>query len=375
MIAPVLLYLARDMVCRWRENPFSLLAKAVVAGLLAGMAVVILISFHLSVAEMRRSLESAGANSVLVHEFVPKERMAARKWVLESVRPLHLPVAHHLEKLPFVAESDVRLGIPVFVVDAEEDWFWGQTDADTAILFLTDDLPPGIKLPVRINLSSVVAMTRPRPEWVTRMVSGSLVVAPRERFMNPEIFGLESFTYFEVPGEGERVKTVVDAVALLAAESRYKGVTIRDPLSLIGRLNALEADQEVWRTAIVVGFGSTLALVLGVIAFLEFRERRFVCALLRSFGLHEGVILVRYAVDALLVSNGMLVVTTLCVLAMANRILPTLGVSDAAVSAMDGVAFFRQDGLALIVFVNLGALLSVLPTALGLRRPIGRVLA
>jgi len=357
------------------ENPFSLLAKSVVAGLLAGMAVVILISFHLSAEEVRRSLQSAGASSVLVHEFVPVERQATRKWVLEAVRPLHLPVAYQMEKLPVAAESDVRGGIPVFLVDAEEPWFWAQAEADTAMLFLTDDLPAGIKLPIRINSSFIMATTRGRPEWVTRMVSGALVVAPRDRFVKQDMFGLESFTYFEVPGGADRVKAVVGAVTLLAEESGYKGVTIRDPLNLIKRLDSLEANQDVWRTAIVVGFGSTLALVLGVIAFLEFRERRFVCALLRSFGLHEGVILVRYAVDALLVSNGMLVVTTLCVLAMANRILPTLGVSDAAVSAMDGVAFFRQDGLALIVFVNLGALLSVLPTALGLRRPIGRVLA
>lgn len=375
MTLPVLLYLARDMVCRWRENPFSLLAKAVVAGLLAGMAAVILISFHLSAAEIRRSLESAGASSVLVHEFVPKERLATRKWVLEAVQPLRLPVAHHLEKLPFVAESDVKAGIPVFLVDAEEFWFWAQTEGDAAMLFLTDELPEGIKLPVRINSSSVEAVTRPRPEWITRMVSGPVVVAPRERFFSQETFGLESLTYFEIPGGADRVKEVVGAVALLAAESGYKGVTIRDPLNLIRRLDALEANQEAWRTAIVLGFGGTLALVLGVIAFLEFRERRFVCALLRSFGLHESVILLRYALDALLVSNAMLAIVTLGVLAAANQILPTLGITDAAVAAMDGMNFFRQDGLALVAFINLGALLSVLPTALGLRRPIGRVLS
>jgi hypothetical protein len=375
MTTPVLLYLARDMVCRWRENPFSLLAKAVVAGLLSGMAAVILISFHLSAAEIRRSLESAGASSVLVHEFVPTERLATRKWVQEAVQPLKLPVVHHLEKLSAVAESDVRGAIPVFLVDAEASWFWVQTEVDAAMLFLTEELPAGIKLPVRIGSSSIVAVTRPRPEWIKRMVSGPLIVAPRERFYRQGLFGLESYTYFEVPGGADRVKSVVAAVNLLAVESGYKGVTIRDPLNLIGRLDALEENQEVWRTAIVVGFGSTLALVLGVIAFLEFRERRFVCALLRSFGLHEAVILVRYAMDALLVSNVMLAVMTFGVLAAANQILPTLGVSQAAVKAMDGLSFFRQDGLALVAFVNLGALLSVVPTALGLRKSIGRVLS
>jgi hypothetical protein len=220
-----------------------------------------------------------------------------------------------------------------------------------------------------------MAITRRRPEWITRMVSGALVVAPRDRFVKQDMFGLESFTYFEVPGGADRVKSVVGAVTLLAQESGYKGVTINDPLSLIGRLDALEANQKSWRTAIVLGFGSTLALVLGVIAFLEFRERRFVCALLRSFGLHESVIILRYAIDALLISNGTLAIVTLGVLAAANQILPSLGASDASLAALDVRSFFRQDGLALVVFVNVGALLSVLPTAFGLRRPIGLVLA
>lgn len=375
MTLPVLFYLARDMLCRWRENPFSLLAKAVVAGLLAGMAAIILISFHLSAAEIRRSLEAAGASSVVVHEFVPSDRLATRKWVFEAVQPLNLPVLHHLEKFQFAAESDVKAGVPVFLVDATEAWFWAQSDPDAVLLFLTDDLPAGLKLPVRINASSLVAVTRARPEWIPRMVSGPVMVAPRERFIGQETFGLESYTYFEVPGGAERVKAVVGAVSLLAMESGYKGVTIRDPLSLIDRLNALEADQATWRAAIVLGFGGTLALVLGVIAFLEFRERRFVCALLRSFGLHEGVILLRYALDALLVANGMLVAVLAGVMGAASHILPTLGVSSGAVAAMDGMSFFRQDGVALVAFVNLGALLSVVPTAMGLRRSIGRVLA
>lgn len=375
MTKPVLLYLARDILCRWRENPFNLLAKGVVAGLLSGMAAVILMSFYLSTAELRRSLESAGASSVLVHEFVQSERGATRKWVQEAVQPLRLPMVHFLEKLPAVAESDVRGGIPVFLVDAEASWFWVQTEPDASLLFLTEELPAGIKLPVIIDGSSVVAVTRTPPDWIKRMVSGPLMVAPRERFYRQGLFGLESYTYFEVPGGAERVKSVVRAINLLAAESGYRGVTIRDPLNLIGRLDLLEANQEAWRTAIVAGFGGTLALVLGVIAFLEFRERRFVCALLRSFGLHESVILLRYAVDALLVSNGMLAVVTFGVLAGASRILPTLGISDAALAALDGMSFFRKDGLALLAFVNLGAVLSVVPTALGLRRSIGRVLA
>ncbi|HSI07506.1 MAG: hypothetical protein ACAH89_01425 [Rariglobus sp.] len=375
MSTPVLLYLVRDMVCRWRENPFSLLAKAVVAGLLSGMAAVILISFHLSAAEIRRNLESAGASSVLVHEFVPMERLAARKWVEEAVQPLRLSVVHYMEKLPAVAESDVRGGIPVFLVDAEASWFWMKTETDTAMLFLTEELPAGIRMPVNVDGSPAVAVTCPRPEWIKRMVSGPLIVAPRERFLRQGLFGLESYTYFEVPGGADRVRSVVAAINLLATESGYKGVTVRDPLNLISRLDVLEANQEAWRTAIVAGFGGTLALVLGVIAFLEFRERRFVCALLRSFGLHEGVILLRYAIDALLVGNVMLFLTTFGVLAAAGRILPSLGVSEAAMAAMDGTGFFHQDGLALMTFVNLGALLSVVPTALGLRKSIGRVLA
>lgn len=375
MTLPVFFYLVRDMAFRWRENPFNLLAKALVVGLLAGMATIILITFHLSAVELRRDLESAGANSVLVHEFVPSARFASRNWVLQALQPLGLPVAHHLERLPINAETDVRAALPVYLVDADASWFWQLAEPDSPILLLSDELPAGIKLPVLIANTAGVALTCPRPAWLGRMVSGPVVVAPRERFITSATFGLENFSYFEVPGGTLRIKSVVGMITLLAAESNYKDVTVRDPLGLIGRLEELERSQGIWSTLIVVGFGSTLALVLGVIAFLEFRERRYICALLRSFGLHEVVIIARYAFDALLVSNALLVTVTLGVLASAGQILPSLGVSIATLALLNKGAFVCENGPALVLFVNIGALLSIVPTALGLRHPIGRVLA
>lgn len=375
MKLPIILYLGRDILFRWRENPFSLVARLIVAGLLIGMAVVILISFHLSAGEIRRNLEAAGAQSILVHEYLTKDGFANRKWVLNAIESLAPRASHQFEKLPSVAENDLRGGIPVFLVDAESTWFWDALGGDAEALYYTDDIPKGVMLSTRVHRSVLSALVLPRPEWAARLVSGPILVAPRERFVNTSLAGLESFTYFEIGGGAKEIERVVSTISLMASESGYKGVTIRDPLNLIRKLDALESNQAIWRVVVVVGFGGTLALVLGVIAFLEFRERRFICALLRSFGLHETLILARYAVDALFIGNCMLVVVSLMVAGLAPQILPTLGVSNAALSQMKGLSFFSYDGYVLLAFVNLGALLSVVPSAISLRNPIGRVLA
>jgi predicted lysophospholipase L1 biosynthesis ABC-type transport system permease subunit len=117
-----------------------------------------------------------------------------------------------------------------------------------------------------------------------------------------------------------------------------------------------------------------VALVFGSIAILEYRQNRFIVALLRSFGAPAPLLLLRYAAEALLlVAVALLLVRQGIVLAH-----PALfalagfepGLLDRAV--LDPYAWPAVWPQAR--WLLLGAALGVLPVAFALRQPVGKIL-
>lgn len=374
MTWPVFRYLLRDVVCRWREHPLSVLARMVVVAVLSGMAMMILLSLHLSTQAMRAQLEAAGARSVIVREFLPAERRAERGWVAEALASRPLVERQVFTRLSERAETDLAGKLPVLLVGETEPWWLGlRTHAPLAVF--SDALPAGLRIEARVRGLRLGAEVRPRPAWLDRLAGETVAVGTREQFAAQFQGGEECLTYLEVAGGRAGVAGVAAALRALAEDGGRRGVSVRDPLPLIDRLEEMEAGVAAWRAGITAGFGGAMALVLGVIAFLEFRERRFVCALLRCFGLHPGVIFFRYAVDALALANAALVLAALAVTALAPVLLPSLGVPAATFARWDAGVFYGAEGRVLLGCVNLGALLGLAPTVWGVRQAVGRVLS
>ena len=374
MTLPVLFYLLRDIGCRWVEHPLSVMARVVVVAVLSGMAMMVLLSLHLSMQAMRKRLEAAGARSVVVREFLPEERRAERGWVLEALASRPLAERQIFTRLPAQAQTDLAGKIPVLLVEESSPW-WLALNMRTPLVVFSGALPEGVRLNAQVQDTSLEAEVRTPPDWLMRLSSEAVAVGTRERFRTQLVGGEECLTYLEVEGGRAEVETVANTLRILAEEAGREGVSVSDPLLLLDRLEEMEAGLEVWRAGIVAGLGSAMALVLGVIAFLEFRERRFVCALLRCFGLHPVVILFRYSVDALVVANATLALTALAVVLMAPVLLPSLGMSKAELAGWDATVFCGSEGGVLLGCVNFGALLGLAPTAWGVRQAVGKVLA
>src|SRR5437867_13177721 len=66
-------YLWKDTCKRWFEQPSSPLARVFVAGLLALVATVILVAFHVLEHSIRERLERFGLNTVVVRETITSD--------------------------------------------------------------------------------------------------------------------------------------------------------------------------------------------------------------------------------------------------------------------------------------------------------------
>ena len=123
-----------------------------------------------------------------------------------------------------------------------------------------------------------------------------------------------------------------------------------------------------------MGVGGALALVMGAISALEYRENRYVGALLRSFGVNPAVIVLRHWMEAAALGNACLLASGSFTLCLAPIILGSLGVPASATAQLDFTGFLAANGPALVCFVNTGCLLSVVPVAIAGCEEIGRVL-
>jgi hypothetical protein len=108
---------------------------------------------------------------------------------------------------------------------------------------------------------------------------------------------------------------------------------------------------------------------------LEYKQWEFYAALLRSLGMHSAFIYLRYVVDALiptLIAGG---AALYAVAAMAELILPSIGVDMVDLKDLKLYQFISDDGIFLLAFLAIGATVGSLPVAVLLRKPIGKVMA
>ncbi len=118
-----------------------------------------------------------------------------------------------------------------------------------------------------------------------------------------------------------------------------------------------------------------VALVFGSVAILEYRQNRFIVALLRSFGAPAPLLLLRYAAEALLLAAAAVLAARGILVATHGELFGKLAGFEPALldrGVIDPYAWselWRQAR-----WLGLGAGLGVVPVALAMRAAVGRVL-
>lgn len=372
-------YLWKNTFRRWLEYPVSPFSKILIPVLLGFLAVIVLALFAEVERELRQQLSENSVFTVYTSEFVPKDSAATvlRKTYEEEVlwtgrfgagvvrqvrQPLTSATVNFTQTVPVIAFTSSLEGF-----DADE----GNENPPTVWLLSDDRARQGHLEEISITGKRTVAVVREVPPWIRRGLSmESAVAVPivmiesylQNGFINHTVAELDSIETVE--------QYVSETTSYYRAEQR--NLKIVSALDILRNLERITAMQSIVRTLIVVGCGIILALTLGSIAWLEYRQEAYLLALLKSFGTPSWVLLIHMFLENLvLVLGGMLLVrfTWEHLYGMAAPHLQAIGIQS---TELPPIASGDMNIILLAGVV--GVFFAMLPVAFGLKKPAGLVL-
>jgi hypothetical protein len=372
-------YLWKNTCRRWFEYPVSPISKMLIPALLGLLAVIVLTLFGEIERELRHQLEKASVYSVYVSEFVAAENAPTilRKsyedelmWtsrygegVVRQLRqPLTSAVWNRSVSVPVYAYAS-----PVEGLDA------GTGETDFPVTWLVTE-PGAQRRPweeVSITEKRTLAKTADVPPWIRKGLSvSSALMAPVEMVEPILNKGFINHMLVDLKTVDEVQRFVAEVGAYHRADKRQ--VKIVSALEILKNLKRITELQQIVRTLIVVGCGVILALTLGSIAWLEYRQDSYLLALLKSFGTPSSLLLLHMFMENLLLVLAGIALARLAwnpLYEMAAPRMHLIGLNTA------GVPVLPTADLAIIVLAGvLGVVLAMVPVALGLRRPAGLIL-
>ena len=350
-----------------------------IPSLLGLLAVIVLTLFAEIERELRDQLARNSAYTVYVSEFVAADQAATilRRSYEEEVmwsgrngldaikqlrQPLVSAVWNHTQSISLLA----------FTNSATDFAGTGDFDNPPMVWLLSDEAAiQGQLEEVSLSGKRTLAKVRAVPPWIRRELSMENAVAAPVEMIEPFLLkGFINHTIARFNSIQDVQRFVTDVSAYYRAEKRQVKV-----VSALGILKILEHITEVQRivlSLIVVGCGVILSLTLGSIAWLEYRQDAYLLALLKSFGTPSLVLLIHmFLENLLLVLVGILGVflawTPLYALAAPHlQIIGLHAATPPAIPVLD---------MAVIVLACLaGVILSMVPVAIGLRKPAGLIL-
>jgi hypothetical protein len=372
-------YLWKNTFKRWIEYPVSPVSKILVPSLLAFLAVGVLTLFAEVERELENQLEGSSIHHVVTNEFVPRETalglvgremdeeaMWAERFGADRVRRLRQPVVsavwNRTQTVPLLVYSPYD---PDFSVTGDE------MQLPKVWLLAGDEAMAGQIEQVSVADRASIAEARPMPDWITRDLGFQEAVAVP--FQLGESFLQRGYVNLTV-ARLDSLQSVEEYVSAVTAYYKAEGRQVRvvSALEVLRNLERIKRIQMLSRTLIVVGCGVILALTLGSISWLEYRQEAYLLALLRSFG-SPGWLLFAH----MFMENLILVVSALALVMVSwapaySLLSPQL--RSLGVSAIDLPRIATADIGIIILAGVVGVALAMLPVAVGLRKKVGLIL-
>ncbi len=354
-----------------------MLARVFVGALLVTVAAFILVAFLLLERALRERLESFGINTLVVKEMVlindPELLPAAQ-------RPDRLEALgaygdkFRLRQLYARASTEFASDLQILTYPPEAmSWLAEYSSTLTSLICLSETWPENTLLRVTANRQTGQAIVK-NPGKALKPIMGaqSLLLVPQGWAPELERIGYVEVNMLQRREDAPPLPAIMQMITTLFQLDRRNTPQMESPLPLVKELEALQARQGQWRAGLAAMLGLALALVYGAIAVLEFRQNLFITALLRSLGAPSIFLFLRQWVENAIIANGA-ALFAICVLASFHQqIFTLLGFSPSTLAG--GTPYWSAEILTLFIWVNIGAFLSALPVALGLRKQVGQIL-
>lgn len=350
-----------------------------VGALLVTVATLILVAFDLLERSVRARLESFGLNTIV-----------AREMIMQT-DPEMLPNIDRPDRLAPLEKHGERIRLRHLFSRAQHEW-QGELNVlsyppesyallrpylakETPLVCLSETWPEGGTLGVTFNRQSGLAAVR-RPGTFLRplMSLGNVLLIPQGWAPEAERAGFIETTIFQRSPDAAPVKDFLDGVNLAYTLDHRNPPQLQSALPMIRELESLQQRQTQWRGLMAGLLGLALALVYGAIAVLEFRANLFIGALLRSFGAPGRFLYFRQWIENAFLANLAALLAIGGIAAFHAQIFGALGFSRDLLDLKAGNPYLGFEIALILAWVNIGAFLSSLPVAFGLKRQVGEIL-
>ena len=347
--------------------------------LLVTVATVILVAFNLLERNLRARLESFGVNTIVAREMVVSTETAAMP---NQPRPDRYAGLEAFGEKVRLRQFFIRAHTPwqreIAVLSYGDEALPMLADLlhpNTPLLCLSDSMPENSLIEVTLDKQLYTSVVR-RPKGFFRpLVSQSILLVPQGWSPEAERIGYIETTVFRRKEESLPIPHFISAIQNLFAMEDRNPPQIQSAVGMIKELESLQSRQTQWRSAMAGLLGLALALVFGAIAVLEFRQNAYVSALLRSFGAPGKALYIRQWIENAVLAN-LAAVSALLVMACFHReLFGLLGFPRDLLSLDKGNPYLSWEIVLVLVWVNVGAFLSSLSVAIGLRKPVGEILS
>ncbi len=362
-------YLLQNSLRRWIEQPLALCAKLTIAALIGLLGAVMIGGAAYLGEELERQLASRDALTIHITENITQRHVNARLAEDDAEPAAWQALASEIllyDRPPRIARID-QSGEASLVALRDPEKL-GYPDS---IILLSHRKPPGAPVVVSVEDERFEAkVMRPRGEIEKAAMGNQEWVVTSTRRLAPLLQGgfsrhilLQARSVEDI----ERIHEITDALRLV----EERNINVRSSLPLLLELRRIQSIQRYVLVAVTIGTALVLGLVCGALAWMEFREERYLLALIRSFGVGRLMLLWHAVAENCLVAVSGVVMG----LAMLAVFAATADLSALQMDWLDGATIFLSRETAILVFGALcGGLLSCIPVWIGLRKPLGLVL-
>jgi len=369
----------KDTWSRWLEQPSSVLSRIFVGSLLVTVATVILVAFNLLERNLRMRLENFGINTLISRE------------MLASTDPEVLPNQERPDRLAPLQQYGDEIRLRQYYMRAQTPWtrelmvmsyneqalpyLNEMLSAKTGLIYFTDTLPEGSLVEISYSKQTDMAVVR-KPEGIWKpLVTQQLLLVPQGWSPDSERLGYVDTTVFRRNDERISIADFVPSIQALYNLDYRTPPQVQSAANMVKELEGLQERQMQWRAAMAGMLGLAVALVFGAIAVLEFRQNAYVSALLRSFGAPGKALYLRQWLENAFLANLAAISAILLLACFHAELFKMLGFPRDLLN-LNKINPYLSWEMALVLFwVNVGAFLSSISIAVGLRKPVGEILS
>lgn len=350
-----------------------------VGSLLVTVATVILVAFNLLERNLRTRLENFGVNTIISREMVV------------STDPSALPNQVRPDKMAPLDQYGEKMRLRQFYVRASTPWqkeittlsysddalplLKGLLHTNTSLICFSENMRENSLIEVNLERRQGVAVVR-RPQGFFRpVVNQTLLLVPQGWTPDAERMGYIEMVVFRKQTDQISIPQFVAAIQNLFALEEKNPPQLQSAVGMIKELESLQARQAQWRSAMAGMLGLALALVFGAIAVLEFRQNAYVSALLRSFGAPGKALYIRQWIENGVLANLAAVSAILLLACFHKELFGALGFPSDLLNLNSVNPYLSWEVALVLVWVNIGAFLSSISVAIGLRKPVGEILS